>query len=111
MTTPTAPLLLLNATVLTSFGVFRHRRLSLDEARALVHALPWESAVGHAATARLVSAELGIACPMRRVNVEQQVGQPALVLRLDSRAPLGADYDDAMLRTVGHHWTLLQRLE
>jgi hypothetical protein len=111
MTIPTAPLLLLNATVLTSFGVFRHRRLSLAEACALVQELPWESAIGHPATARLVSAELDITCPTRRVAVEQRAGQPALVFRLNSRAPLGADHDDTTLRTIGHHWTLMERLE
>jgi hypothetical protein len=104
------PLLILNSAVLTEVGTFTHRRLTLRDARSLVESRPWLSAIGHEATARLISALLGIHCPSERREVRQQVGQQAVVFRLSRRAPLGADFSTSELKALGHEWTLIERL-
>jgi len=105
------PLLLLNSAVLTAYGTFRHRQVSVEEARQLVRANSWDCAIGHDATARLVSMQLGIPCRPARIEVIQQVGQMALVIRLDNRAPSGRDLDESALEQIGYHWAVIERLE
>jgi hypothetical protein len=104
------PLLLLNSAVLTEFGTFAHRRLTLREARALVERRFWLSAIGHEATARAISNLLGIECPSERCEMRQRVGQQALVFRLRRRSPIGVDLSGSELEAVGHEWTLIDRL-
>lgn len=80
---------LLNAPVITAEGLFRSRTLSVDEARALVRAQGFVSAIGHAQTAAMVSELLGIDCPIHRCEFRQRPGQHALVFRLARRLQEG----------------------
>ncbi|WP_374488979.1 STIV orfB116 family protein [Zoogloea sp.] len=107
-----SPLVLLNAPILTSTGVFRATGVSLEEAQARVIRQGFESAIGHAPTALLLSELLGIDCPMRRIEFRQQPGQAALVFRLASRLEEGrvlANREEIM--AVGFSFMLIERLE
>lgn len=44
-------------------------RITIEEARTMLNHAPWSSAIGHAETAKVVSATLGTEVPMNRVNV------------------------------------------
>ena len=103
-------LTLLNSAVITAPGTYRLAPLSVETARRLVRARPWQSAIGHAATAQLVSELLGLSVPWRRIAYRQEIGADALVFRLDRRAPEGVVLTRAEIEEAGYGWTLLTRL-
>jgi hypothetical protein len=109
---PAAPVWLLNAPILTAEGLFRCRTMVLDEARALVAAQGFESAIGHALTAAVLSDLLAIDCPVRRVEFQQAQGQLAIVFRLARRIEEGRVlHDRAEIEKVGYSFLLLTREE
>jgi hypothetical protein len=105
------PVVLLNAPVLTSTGLFRAREVGLDEAQARVARVGFESAIGHAFTAQILSELLEIDCPMHRIEFRQQPGQEALVFRLARRLEEGqvlASREE--IAAVGFSFMLIERL-
>jgi hypothetical protein len=63
--------------------------------------LTLESAIGHADTAALVSADLGVNLPMRRINVTLQQGEEVLVAQVvGGRLPEGCTTLPAGVRIV-----------
>lgn len=107
----TTPVVLLNGPVCTSTGLFRVSELQVEEARRLVRLHGWVSAVGHEATAALLSRILDIEVPRNRVEYEQRPGQLAIALKLNQRAPEGQILsEDEMLR-IGFSLLLLERIE
>ncbi len=107
-----APVWLLNSPIITADGLFRCRQITLDEARALVAEQGFESAIGHALTAAVLSDLLAIDCPVRRVEFQQAPGQLAIVFRLAQRIPEGLVlHDRAEIEEVGYSFLLLTREE
>jgi iron(III) transport system permease protein len=84
---------------------------SVDEARHLVHLHGWVSAVGHEATAAVLSRILRVNVPMNRVEYQQQVGQLAIALTLNQRAPEGQVLSVEEMLKIGFSLLLLERLE
>lgn len=106
----TSPLWLLNAPVITTDGLFRSRTLNVDEARALLRAQGFASAIGHAQTAAIVSELLGIDCPMNRYEFRQRPGQRALVFRLARRLEEGQVLHNRRdIERVGYSFMLIIR--
>lgn len=106
----TSTVWLLNAPVITADGLFRSRTLSADEARALLRAQGFASAIGHAQTAAIVSELLGIDCPMNRHAFCQRPGQRALVFRLACRLEEGQVLHDRRdIERVGYSFMLITR--
>jgi len=106
------PILLLNSAILTSVGLFRLSKISLAAARAMVQEHAFQSAIGHALTAKAVSTHLQIDCPFHRHDAAQAIGQNAIVFRLDRRLPEGAVLSTlAEIEAVGFSFSLLERLE
>lgn len=105
-----SPVWLLNAPVITAEGLFRSQAVSVAQASRLVHCNGFESAIGHAQTAALLSSLLGINCPMRRIAFHQQPGQQALVLRLASRLAEGQVlHGREEIEAVGYSLLLITR--
>ena len=106
---PGTPVWLLNAPIITAEGLFRSSTLSLPEARALVEAQGFCSAIGHAPTAELISRLLHIECPMCRRACVQLPGQQALVLRLARRLGEGQVLVSAEeVEQVGYSFMLIK---
>lgn len=105
-----SPVWLLNTPLVTNEGHYVVRRLRGAEARKLVHTHGSESAIGHAATAALVSELLDVDCPLRRVEFRQEPGQRALVFRLNHRLAEGKVLScRADLEEVGYSFWLMVR--
>lgn len=101
---------LLNAPVITTDGLYRSRTVSVDEARALVRARGFASAIGHPQTAAIVSELLRINCPMSRIEFRQDPGQDALVFRLAHRLEEGQILQDRReIEHVGYSFVLITR--
>jgi len=105
------PHYLLNSPVLTAHGRWRYDALGPDAARAFAAAAPFASAVGHAATARHLTAALGVPVPCNRVAVQMQPGDRALVFCIEARLAEGQVLDDAALAALPQSFGLLERLE
>ena len=105
------PVVLLNGPVVTSTGLFGVSQVTVDEARHLAHLHGWVSAVGHEATAAVLSRILRVNVPMNRVEYQQQVGQLAIALTLNQRAPEGQVLSVEEMLKIGFSLLLLERLE
>lgn len=89
---------LLNSPVLTAYGDWRLTGpLSLEEAQQRLRGREVVSAVGHAASAALLTRLLQRPVEVRRVAVQLQPGDDALVLRLVDRLPEGMILDEQQI--------------
>jgi len=109
-------LLFLNASILTTYGVYRYEPVTPEAAQQLIAEFrrtgrDLYSAVGHRATAALMTRLLGIDVPFNRVTIEQAVGEPAIVLRLNQRPPEGLVLSIADIEAIGYELGLVTRLE
>lgn len=109
-------LYLLNAPILTAFGEFRFEKLTLIEAQKLIkeyadNQKPIESAIGHAATAEVLSGLLDYKVETNRVEVHQQDDEVALVFKLKTRIPEGKVLNREEIEAIGYEFGLLTRLK
>ena len=103
---------LINSPILPNYGVFRlSGEISLAKARAMVR-VGFESAIGHEATAVLLSQLLGVDVPEIRQRVQLLVGEKALVFRVKQRLPEGCIIQDIdELSRIPYEFSLLERIE
>jgi hypothetical protein len=100
-------LYVLNSPILTSFGRFTYRQLSLAEAIELLKQ-GFVSAVGHEATASFLSQLTGIAIPVNRIQVKMQPGDRAIVFQVLTRLPEGKVLSGEELKAVPYRLGLLE---
>lgn len=105
-------LAILNTSILTSEGMFKLTSLTLEEARKLASENKDNllSAVGHQATADILTVLLGIDIPMNRINFAQEVGQKALVFKLLGRPEEGKILTVNEIEAIGYKFQLLERI-
>ena len=108
-------LILLNTSILTAHGTFSYEPLTLAQAQTLVN--EWRtagreivSAIGHQATADLLSSLLAYEVAARRIAFYQTVEDVGLVFKLRGRIPEGQVLDREQLESVGYEFGWLQRL-
>lgn len=102
---------LLNTGILTSFGLFDFKPLTRSEAVELVRDAEIVSAVGHAATAGILSDLLNIEVQANRFEYIQKVGDTALVFKLKSRIPEGKVLNREEIEKIGYEFGLLRRIK
>lgn len=108
-------LTLLNTSILTSFGTYLYEPLTLEEARALIREFQQEgkaiqSAIGHQATAELLSGLLEYPVAVNRMDFKQTVETAGLVFKLKGRPPEGKILSREELEEMGYEFGLLQRV-
>ena len=107
-------LTLLNAPILTAHGDFRFAPLSLAEAKELVRQFqnenkPIESAIGHAATAEILSELLEISVATNRIEFHQTNDDAALIFKLKTRIAEGKVLNREEIEQVGYEFGLLMK--
>lgn len=107
----THPIALLNTSILTADGLFRREEISVWKARRLVDCAKLDSAIGHEATAKILTTLLGVSVEMNRQRFTQQVGQEAIVFQLNGRPPEGAILTEEEIEKIGYSFKLLTRIE
>ncbi len=87
------PLYILDSPILTSYGLYEYRPISIEEAREIVRRRSREiiSAVGHKATADLLSRLFGFEIEVCRKKIEMEAGDQALVFQVLERLPEGTE--------------------
>lgn len=104
----------LNAAIITAHGTFDFQKLSLKEAREIVKEFDESnrkisSAIGHAATAELMTRLLKFPVPPNRIDFKQTPEDVALVFQLKKRAPEGVVLTGEELEEIGYELGLLTR--
>lgn len=102
-------LFLLNSAVLTAYGEYRYTALSIEAARVLLMS-GFTSAVGHIGAAEFCSAILGLPVSYRRVQIEMQPGDRAVIIRIKERLPEGKSLTAEESNAVAHEVGLLVRI-
>ncbi|HMT02319.1 MAG TPA: DUF1874 domain-containing protein [Burkholderiales bacterium] len=100
---------ILNTSILTNYGYFRYQRIGLDWAKAIVQD-EFESAVGHQSTCDVLSALLEINVPLNRQMYKQEVGDTALVFKLNGRPEEGKILTVEEIEQMGYEFGLLTRV-
>lgn len=105
------PLLVLNSSKLLDAGTYVYAPLATDEARELAAAASAIiSAIGHPATAAVLTRDLGTDIAHRRVRLTHQaIGQTAVVIDLHARVSFGQELSVADIDRIGYHLMTLTR--
>lgn len=105
------PIAILNGAIVTSDGEYSCRTISLQEAKSLLHAAPEIiSAVGHEATAEILTELFNRQICFNRINFHQAAGQDALVFKLNRRPPEGVVLTRSEIEEFGYQFQLLSRI-
>jgi len=101
---------ILSTSIATVDGSYTLRTINIKEALDLVNGVELDSAIGHAATAEVLTRLLGVDIPVNRQEFAQQVGQKALVFKLLGRIPEGVVLSSLEeIEAVGYVLKLLTR--
>lgn len=103
--------LLLNAAVLTANGTFKLSNISLDDVKEMLTEENIISAVGHSATADIMTELVGITIPTNRIQAKQEAGQNAIIFKLLKRPEEGKILNREEIEEIGYEFLLLERLE
>lgn len=106
----------LNAPILTAPGEYKYEPITLTAARALVQQFhecgrTIQSAIGHAATAELMTTMLKYPVENNRINFIQTPSDIALVFKLKQRAPEGVVLSRQEIEAIGYELGLLSRID
>lgn len=105
-----------NFPFVSSDGTFEYKTVSLQEAKEVIYtSYKWDSAIGHQATADVVSELfsnelLGQKCPVNRINYCQEINDVVIVVKLNQRQQEGAILDRETLEKIGYTIGILRRL-
>ena len=103
--------LLLNAAVLTANGTFRLSNIALEDVKNMLTEENIMSAIGHNATADIMSELIGITIPANRIQAKQEAGQKAIIFKLLKRPEEGKILNREEIEEIGYEFLLLERLE
>lgn len=105
------PVGLFNGTVATTNGLYRIDDIDLSRARKYLKQNGFISAIGHEATAEIMSELLGFNIPMSRIQFHQEVGQIAIVFKLNERPSEGEILNREQVKKIGYSLKIMERLE
>lgn len=101
----------INSPILTDYGLWQFTGpLSVEQAKALL-TTNFVSAIGHSASADVLSQILNIPIPVNRIQITMQPGDNALIMRLAQRLPEGKVLNAEELTQLDFEFGLLNRLK
>ena len=102
---------LLNAPIVTDYGLWQFTGpLTIAETQAIL-AQKYTSAIGHEASAKLLSQCLNMPIPVSRIQITMLPGDQAIVLRLLQRLPEGKVLHEQALKALNYELGLLTRIK
>ena len=103
-----ANLTILNTSILTTKGSFTYEPICLEETIQLVSD-GFESAVGHQATADILTTILGVEVKMNRIEYNQGIEDTALVFKLKGRPEEGRILTVEEIEEIGYDFGLIKK--
>lgn len=103
------PVLILNCAILTAHGTFYYYPVTLEKAKEYIKENGFISAVGHAATATILSELLGVEIPANRIQAKQEGGQMAIVFSMNKRIEEGKILTREEIEEIGYTLNLLEK--
>jgi len=103
-------LYLLNTSILPNEGEYQFTKSSKKEVREILQVSDWTSAIGHPATASVMSNILGISIPTNRVEIRMEKGDVAVVFKLAHRLPEGKILSEKEIEEIGYNFYILKRV-
>lgn len=101
---------ILNTPILTDVGTYKLSSITLEQAQKLVNKNDFDSYIGHQATSEILSILLGTEVPMNRQQFKQEVGQKAIIFKLNSRLQEGQVLTTIQeIESIGYTFQLLER--
>lgn len=106
-------LALLNTSILTTAGNYTLTDITLEEARQIVqeNVDNLNSAIGHESTAEIMTTLLEVDVPVNRQMFIQEVGQMAIVFKLNGRPEEGKILSVDEIEAIGYKFQVLERNE
>lgn len=101
---------LLNTSILTDYGVYGYTPLSLEDAVLIANRENLESAIGHQATAEILTELLSVPVAVNRTNNKQAPGDQAIVFKLRGRPEEGKILTREDIDRIGYDFGLLTRI-
>jgi hypothetical protein len=101
---------ILNTPVLTSYGRYTFRKITIEKAKKILSSTNFVSAVGHEGTAKFLSQLLNINISFNRIQVKMTKGDRAIVFRLLDRLPEGKVLSEEELKRVKFEIGLLIKI-
>lgn len=105
------PVVLFNGVIATTNGIYEIEDVDVETAIELIKEKGFVSAIGHEATAQIMSEILGINIPMNRIQFKQEVGQDAIVLQLNVRPEEGKILTIDEMKLIGFGLKIMKRLK
>ncbi len=102
---------ILNGPILTSFGLYTYKKVSIHKVKKIFQNNTFVSAVGHEATALFLSELLGIEIKYNRLPIKMKVDDIAIVFHLLERLKEGEVLSIKELRDKDYTFGLLKKLE
>jgi len=102
-------LYVLNTSILPNFGKYEYEKINSDKAKELLNSSDFTSAVGHQATADVLTKILKTKVPVNRVQITLNQGDRAIVFKLEKRLPEGKILNKEELEQIGFSFGLLTR--
>lgn len=101
---------ILNTPILTVEGNYKLSSITLEQAQKLVNENDFDSYIGHQATSEILSILLGTEIPMNRQQFKQEIGQKAIIFKLNSRLQEGQVLTTIQeIESIGYTFQLLER--
>ena len=94
---------------MTNDGTFSLESITPDQAKEFVMTT-FESGIGHASTAGIISTILDVEVIENRISVFMGAGDSALVFKLNTRPPEGVILGMAQIEALGYSWKLMRRI-
>lgn len=104
-------ILLLNAAIMTANGTFRLSNIALEDVKNMLTEENIMSAIGHNATADIMSELIGVNIPANRIQARQESGQKAIIFKLLKRPEEGKILNKEEIEEIGYEFLLLERLD
>jgi hypothetical protein len=101
----------LNSPILTGFGLYRYKEITTIQAKEILKNGTFVSAIGHEATANLLSNLLEAEIKYNRISIVMQAGDIAVVFRLMTRLNEGQVLSNDEIKKISYSLALLERLE
>jgi hypothetical protein len=103
----------LNTSIITSFGLFRLSPITGDVVRTLLANHPDVerlSAIGHEATAKIMSSILGEEILVNRIEYKQEFNDLVVCFKLHSRIPEGTILTEQEIAKIGYEFMILEKV-